>query len=234
MKRILAIPLLIFAVTLHAFSQTPDEKAPPSLKANKGKSAQAAQNQLPAGWAAAGSRPRDYEMGLDTTEKHGGKAGAFIRLRRYLFRSDGFGALEQIIKADNYRGRRVRLSAYVKTEEVEEYAGVWMRVNGEGRILGYDNMSNRPITGTTDWQKYEVVLDVPETSTTIAFGILLRGAGRAWADDFRLESVGQEVPTTNRLPPGGIEQKAGPVKDYPREPVNLDFENIPALQAPGP
>lgn len=203
-----------------------DRKTAPSLKSEQ--SSQKPRLQLPSGWTLAGSRPQDYEAGTDTAEKHSGRASAYLRLGAYKFKSDGFGALAQTIKAEAYRGRRVRLSAYVKTVEVEEYAGLWMRVDGAGRLLGFDNMTDRPIVGTSDWARYEVVLDVPEASVNIAFGLLLRGAGRVWVDDFHLEEVGQDVAVTNLLPPGGKEDRGGAPGGYPARPVNLDFEEAEA------
>src|SRR5262245_48304146 len=105
--------------------------------------------------------------------------------------------MAQGIKADDYHGKRVRLSGYVKGENIAQYSGLWMRMDGAGYSLNFDNMSNRPIKGTTDWKKYEVVLDVPEESVRITFGILLMGAGQVWVDDLRLEAVGQDAQTTN-------------------------------------
>jgi hypothetical protein len=57
-------------------------------------------------------------------------------------------------------------------------------------------MQNRPIQGTRDWQKYEIVLDVPAKSTGIFFGILLEGKGQVWLNNVRFEVVGRNVPTT--------------------------------------
>ena len=83
-------------------------------------------------------------------------------------RPTGFGALSQFIRADDYRGKRVRFSAYVKTHDVSAAssgAGLWMRVDGNGGILAFDNMQNRPIMGTTDWKLVSVVLDVPNDAS---------------------------------------------------------------------
>ncbi len=56
-------------------------------------------------------------------------------------------------------------------------------------MLAFDNMDSRPVKGTTDWRRYEVVLDVPEAALRVAFGPVLRGAGRVWADDLTLDVV---------------------------------------------
>jgi hypothetical protein len=114
--------------------------------------------------------------------------------------------------ADNYQGKRVRFSAYVKANHVNTWAGLWMSMVGPaGKLLGYDNMQDRSIRGTSDWQKYEVVLDVPENSVYISYGVLVVGQGEVWFDDVQFETVGDDVPVTDL---------------YHQEPLNLNFENV--------
>ena len=163
---------------------------------------------LPEGWFIAGSHPRDYEAGV-IAEAIDVKAAAYLRAR---VASIGFGTIMQQFLADLYRGNRVRFAALVRSEGVERWAGLWMRVDGTGkRTLAFDNMQNRAITGTTDWTPHAVVLDVPgRESTMIAFGVLLNGPGQLWITDVRVEIVGPEVRTTSgRL-----------LRDHP---INLDF-----------
>ena len=170
--------------------------------------------QVPQGWILAGSDPDAYEVGTDAATAHGGNASGFIRAKANP--SNGFGTLMQMFKADEYRGRRLRLTAFVKAEDVLNWAGLWMRLDGhEGQKLGFDNMQARPIKGTTDWAAYQVVLDVPETSAAVAFGVLLVGMGHVWVDDFAFDVVGDDVPTTGNKP-------GDPLPDGPR---NLDFES---------
>ena len=83
----------------------------------------------------------------------------------------------QNVQADHYLGKRVRFSAFVKTERAQEWAGLWMRVDKGTQTAAFDNMHDRPITASTNWQKYDVVLDVPEDATGISFGVLLSGSG---------------------------------------------------------
>lgn len=202
------------------------ELKPPAQQQQTQQPARRQAGQSLGGWFAAGSHPQDYEIGIDTTTKYGGKAGAYIKLNSTS--SPGFATLMQMINAGNYRGKRVRLAAHVKAEDIEEYAGLWMRVDGENKMLAFDNMHGRPIRGTSEWKKYEVVLDVPESSVNINFGINLRGKGEAWVDDFRFEVVGMDVGTTNMLPTEGKEFKRPQTESsysYSLEPVNLDFED---------
>lgn len=58
-------------------------------------------------------------------------------------------------------------------------------------------MSNRPITGTTNWNYYSIVLDVPENSAVISFGVLLSGPGQTWIDQVSFEEGDKHVPSTN-------------------------------------
>jgi hypothetical protein len=97
---------------------------------------------------------------------------------------------------DGFAGRRVRLSAFVKSAGVEHRAGVRFRVNGAWGPIFVDDMRGRPIKGTTDWKQYAAVLDVPTHAKSMTFGLLLSGKGRVWMDDVRFEVVGHEVALT--------------------------------------
>lgn len=172
----------------------------------------------PKGWITAGSHPESYEMSLFTGFCHSGTKCA--QLCSTTEAIDGFGTLAQSVYADGYRGKRIKLTAFIKSISVDDWAGLWMRVDGEdGEMLGFDNMQNRPIKGDTDWTQYHVVLDVPEKSTTIGFGVLLSGVGSLWLDDFELNVVDQDVESTDTSWSGrscGIQyQNLGP--------VNMDF-----------
>jgi hypothetical protein len=167
---------------------------------------------LPAGWFAAGSHPAEYEMGIDTTTQHrSGKGSAYIRSKAGELH--GFGTLMQTAEPGAFREKRVRFSGYVKSDNVHGgWAGLWLRIDGAkpGEMLGFDNMQGRPIKGTTDWARYEIVLGVPDAAAALAFGLLLTGDGQVWMDDLGFEVVPSSVPATG----GG--RLSGP--------QNLDFE----------
>lgn len=177
----------------------------------------------PKGWFRAGSHPQNYEMTVDTTVKHSGKASAHIKF--IATTADGFGTLMQVFKGDDYRGKRVRMSAWLKSEGVDS-AMLWLRLDGPKGMLGFDNMAERAVKGTSDWKKYALTLDVPTTTFDIAFGTIVDGKGQAWVDDFLFEVVGPDVPSTNLLTPeqmkGEPEPKQAP--NVPPQPSNLDFE----------
>ena len=64
--------------------------------------------------------------------------------------------------------KRLRLTAEVKTVNVETNASLWMRVDAP-TSMAFDNMMNGAVllTGDRDWTKLSVVLDVPADATRI-------------------------------------------------------------------
>ncbi len=167
------------------------------------------------GWFLSGSHPFNYEIGIDRRIAHQGKASGYLRSKTVQDPQE-FATMMQEFKADNYRGKRLKLSGYIKAEQVEQFSGLWMRVDSASEdVLQFDNMSNRPITGTQNWNHYSIILDIPENSATISFGILLSGKGCIWADQLTFTEVGLDIPTTN------IEIN----RSILEEPTNLSFED---------
>jgi len=149
-------------------------------------------------WRSSGGSPEDYLMGMDPDVRYAGQPAG--RLYSKTSEAEGQGTFMQQFKADSFRGQRLRMTARVKAEAVEQWAGLWMRVDGpEGETLAFDNMQQRPIKGTVDWKSYSIVLDVPEKSQLISAGLLLTGAGKAWIADVKFEEVPRDVASTDLL-----------------------------------
>lgn len=163
---------------------------------------------LPAGWSVTGNGTQFYDFDVDTVAAEGRRSASITA--KDVPPAGQFGSYVQNIAADDYRGGRLRLKARLKTQDAGR-AQLWMRVDGRSGPLAFDNMDPRPVTGTTDWKEYEVVLDVDPDAVAIFYGFFLLGKGKVWGDAFKLEKVGPDVPTTN-LP------------QRPRAPVNLGFE----------
>ena len=167
-----------------------------------------------AGWFLAGSKPGSYQTGLDGSVSRTGDSSAF--LGSIVDKTDGFGTLMQSCSAEEYLGKRVKMTAWGRSKDVAEWAGMWMRVDGKGNTsLSFDNMQNRAIKGTNDWKKCEIVLDVPMESSSLNFGVLVAGTGKVWFDDISFEVVDDTVASTSMMNNGGSLNK---------RPVNLGFE----------
>lgn len=182
-----------------------------------------APHKAPEGWMVTGLYPHEYQTGIDRVNVHRGKASGMLR-GDAAAKPDGFGTLMQMFQAGIYRGKRIRLNGFLKTEGVRNWGGLWMRVDGKDEeVLSFDNMEGRPIQGTTEWALYSIVLDVPLHAEAIAFGAFLCGPGHVWMDGLRFEEVDESVPTTD------IVEKI--MTTLPDGPVNLDFEAKDHLSA---
>jgi len=166
----------------------------------------------PEGWFLAGNDPSSYTMDRDLVVTRAGKpSGCLASVRK----SKGFGTMMQCISPADYAGKRIRFSGYVKARDVRSWAGLWMRVDGPDNSSGslaFDNMHDRPIKGTGDWTRYDVVLDVAKEAKGICLGILLDGEGKVWLSGMSFEVVDATVPTT-----GARTQRE-------KKPANLGFE----------
>ncbi len=234
-RHVLALTLLFSTLSLD--QKTDQQTGQQSISEVNGQVRELHLVSMVKGWFVVEESLLDYEFSPDHQIKHGGASGAHIKS---ISARSSAGVLRQTIKSDHYRGKRVRFSGYVRGEVSEGWAGLWMRIDGEqGQRLGLDNMQNRPIKGTTDWRKYEIVLEVPVNSIALTFGVVLAGKGEVWADDLRIEVTGPDVPTSDIYgksqivassqtePTRGAHARRllADLKDLPLEPANLDFED---------
>ena len=197
---------------------------------------------MPVGWAALSSETGEYAAGVDPSPRDGGSGQRGVTLRSLTPDPLGYMALEQSIRADLYRGQRVRLSGFVKGATGADVldGGLWMRVDAttasecEYSATWEHDRSARD----TDWARYEVVLDVPRDAVGISFGAVLNGSGQLWVDDVALEPVGRDVPLTKEsIGPAatstGVNARHDDTRrrraqlrayqDAPMRPVNVSF-----------
>lgn len=165
---------------------------------------------IPKGWFKDGTAADSYEMGIEKGMGQNGANAATIKSIDTTI--NGFGTLMQSFKPDEFVGKRVRMSGYIKTKDVVQGADLWMEVDNvlSDEPASFDNMRDRTVKGTTDWTKYEIVLDVPEDADNISFGAALYGTGQMWFDRISFQIVDDSVLTT-----GPNQQSA---------PTNLSFE----------
>lgn len=159
-------------------------------------------NKLPTGWFRWGSGLQSYEMVIDSSYGQDGKNVLTIRSTEE--RIDGFGTLMQNFLPNEYWSKRIRFTGYMKSNDVKGWAGFWLRIDqtGSKKSFAFDNMKDRPIKGTTNWKKYEIVLEVPKNASNIGFGALLDGVGQIWFEKLEIEVVNDSVPLTGRKKDG--------------------------------
>jgi len=194
MKKLSVLSIIVVLITMGLFLTNSELKA-----------------QKIEGWFLAGSKPDSYEIGLDKSVYNTGSSSAFLESTKK--KIEGFGTLMQSCGASEYLGKRIKMTAYVKSENVSDWAGMWLRVDSRNtkKSLSFDNMYDRPIKGDNDWMKCEIILDVPEESGTLNFGILLNGTGKVWFDNISFEIVDK------------LKTKPTKEDEMNTKPSNLDF-----------
>ena len=107
--------------------------------------------------------------------------------------SHSFGAVYTFFDA-SFGGLELKLTGSIKTEGVKDgYAGLWMRIDDKKGVLQIDNMQDRGITGTSDWQEYSITLPLNPKSQKIYIGGLLTGKGKMWMDNLNLTIDGKSL-----------------------------------------
>lgn len=163
------------------------------------------------GWWVGGEASQGYDFGTEHLDGAPAPKSAFIKSVSPA--PNSFGTISQGISPTQYRGKRLRLSAMMKTKAADS-AQLWLRMDGpDQKVLNFYNMNDRPVKGTADWKRYDIVLEVPTETVAIYFGYFLAGKGEAWADDFKVETVGNSTALSKPITP-----------PLPDKPVNANFE----------
>ena len=183
--------------------------------------------RLPDGWHHDGFKPENYIMGIEKSNVQEDKYTATIKSINIKKNKVAFGTLSQACYADKYLGKRIRMSGYIKSENVTRWAGFWLRVSVDSVEVSFDNMydvkKNRSIKGTTNWTKYDIVLDVPLNATELDFGAWLGESGQIWFKNLTFEIVDNSIETTGYTKISNI-QNPKKRTGLKAEPYNLNFE----------
>ncbi|WP_339702021.1 S41 family peptidase [uncultured Marixanthomonas sp.] len=202
-------------------------QAQKSEKYNLGFENQKEKNNLSDGWFKWG----DYNLTIDSLSNSGEKAGKITSDEA----GSSFGSIAYKIPA-NYEGKTIKLEGYMKINDVKNgFAGLLLRIDGNGNALAFNNMQDQKLIGTKDWQKYSITLDYPKEAENIFIAGILSGKGEAWFDDFVLTIDGKNVETLKEVKKKL--SKAQLDKEFDNgsliEFSNLTSQNINALELLG-
>jgi hypothetical protein len=159
--------------------------------------------KAPPGWFVP-SLPKDAdylaEVRRDGCRSRGGCAVIMVPLNV----PRPVGHLMQSFSAAAYRGRTVRISAWLRVESLfvapapavglrlpnpEDRAQMWMTVERANRKNGFsDNMDDRPVR-SQQWTRCEITGPVDEDARFINFGFISIGGGRVWIDGVSFDIV---------------------------------------------
>jgi hypothetical protein len=173
---------------------------------------------LPGGWRLIPFvAANQYRIGLDREIRHSGKSAAFLESHDADWKKNHYARLEQTLDATKYRGKRLRVSAFLKSKDVVKTAFLAANVPNPWEDLS-DFATQKPLLeGTTDWNRYQIEFKVIPYAKQIEIRVELHGSGRVWVDDLRLEVLDEAgEPSTAEIP------EADPL--LVDELANTDFE----------
>lgn len=165
------------------------------------------ENGMPKGWLINGQS--GYSVFLDSINVKSGKYSIAIET------TDSRNAAQSVILVflNKYGGKKITFSGYIKTENVDEgFAGLAMQI---GTDIAIDYMDKNGRLGTTDWEKYEVTLDLKASQNQqIIIGGLFGDKGKVWMDDLQVTIDGKEIGKIQPIKPKPFSEKAKSDKEF--------------------
>lgn len=175
------------------------------------------ERQVAPGWTVPDSP--HYQAVIDRKTAHGGRGSLLLKTTE----GDPQGiAARQRIRAEAWRGKRIRLSGWIKTDHADRGGALWLRVDMSNGDYVLDGMFEKK---SGEWTRMEVVANVPEEALGLTFGLRMTGKGEVWADDLTIDVVPPTTPVTTierRKSRGTF--RADDFLHAPLRAVNLNFE----------
>src|SRR5262245_34933776 len=159
----------------------------------------------PSGWG--GGPPAT--IAVDGEIVHGGRWSARLE-RTATNAAANFSTLTRSIPIA-FSGSTIEWRGFLRTDDVSEFMGLWMRQDGDAPNLAFATMESRHIKGTNDWTEYSITFPLHRDARQLFFGVLLAGTGRVWADDLRLLVDGKPI-------------WDAPKVERPKTPIELDHQ----------
>jgi hypothetical protein len=126
-----------------------------------------------------------------------GEPASVIRAKPNATAND-YEVLGAPVPIEQFRGKRVRISAYIKTDSVDAAAGLCMWIkDADENVMAHDNLADHYAVGTSDWTRYDIVTDVPKNAAKIIIQTQIRGGGSVWSDGFEVCVVDDKVPLSD-------------------------------------
>lgn len=150
-------------------------------------------NHQPVGWLfpTSAAHAEKFPVALDSIEKKDGKYSISITSSTG---TEGYVATSFNIPK-TFKGHDVELKGFMKTQQVTDgYAGLWLRVDKDGGVLQFNNMADKAVAGTNDWNEFSIKLPYnDEEAIRIVAGGLLVGKGKMWIDGLKLLIDGKPI-----------------------------------------
>lgn len=142
-------------------------------------------DKLPGGWAGG---PSGTAFSSEATHE-GHKV---LILSRDKKSASKFSAISSCVQSD-FSGTTITLKGLLRTKDVNKFAGLWVREDGDTGSLAFNNMQDSNLHGTTGWKEYSISVPVKPQARRVVFGALLVGTGKVRVSHLRLLVDGKPI-----------------------------------------
>jgi hypothetical protein len=169
---------------------------------------------------------KEYSGALDHTNVYEGSgSGLLISISN----TAHSGTLMQVSSAAAYRGKSLKMRAFLRSNEVVQRAGLWIRADDiNGTTVAFRNcFSPRApqsfVNGNTAWKEVEISVDVPDSAVALFYGVQMIGTGAVWVDNISIDATSLYEPVNAEQVLPRVNPPPDPQK-LPPAPQNLNFE----------
>jgi hypothetical protein len=184
----------------------------------------------PQHWFISGQQPGQSQMeyggALDRTIAYEGSGSGLLKSTVDTAHN---GTLMQVSFAGAFRGKSIKLTAFLRSHDVARRAGLWIRADdANGTTVAFRNCLDARAPGSfvkdnTDWKEVEISIDIPDTAVALSYGVQMLGTGAVWIDNVSFEVVGAFDSAHTERVFLALHPPLDPQK-LSQTPQNLDFE----------
>ncbi len=98
----------------------------------------------------------------------------------------GYSAMVEVVRADSYRGKRIRLRGILRMASGTGRAILYLQVNRSGS----EHTSLTGMAAGSAWRRDELLADVPKDAETLQFGLVVVGPAEGWIDAVEVQALG--------------------------------------------
>ena len=169
---------------------------------------------------------KDYSGAIDHANAYEGSGSGQLKSTSDAAHN---GTLMQVSSAAAYRGKSLKMRAFLRSNEVAQRAGLWIRADDiNGVTVAFRNCySPRAplsfIEGDTAWKEVEITIDIPDSAVALSYGVQMAGTGTVWIDNVSIDVIGPYDPAHTEQVSPTVHPRPDPQKLSPT-PQNLNFE----------
>lgn len=180
-------------------------------------------SEQPNSWLLRSNNLADFELLPERVEPWSGEVSAALSSKTA--EPSSYATLAQPIQAKSFKGRSANLTAWVRNQDVVNWAGLWLRADrADGAVIAFQNMEDRPIRGNNGWSQISLTMIVPLDADVLVYGAILNGSGKIWFDEVSIGAGGEDPTAVAGKPP--IRKSKLPIPEdlVMSSPLNLGFE----------